>query len=69
MKKREICRFLFNVYEDIVFDGVVFEIFSGIYNSLIDLSFLRNIDVIDGFLKRFGNNCRVEFLNLFENVI
>lgn len=67
MKKRETCRSPCNVYEDTVPDGAVSETSSGIHNSSIDSSPSRNIDVIDGLLKRPGNNRRVESLNLPEN--
>lgn len=55
MIKREKLRLLFNDYGDIVFDGFII-IFNGMYDSFIDLMFLRYIDVVDGFLKRVGNN-------------
>ena len=67
MKKRETCRSPFNVYEHTVPDGAVSETSSGIHNSSIDSSPSRNIDVIDGLLKRSGNDRRVESLNLPEN--
>ena len=66
MKKRETCRSSFNVYDYTVPDGPVSETSKGIHNSSIDSRSSRNTDVVDGLLKRPGNNVRAESLTLPE---
>ena len=64
--KRETSRSSFNVHDDTVPDGPM-GTFNGIHNSSIDLVASRNRDVVDGPLKRVGNNLQIQSGLVSEN--
>jgi len=67
MKKRETSRSSFKFFDDTVPDGPVTGNSNGIQNSWIDSMSSRSTDVVDGPLKRPGNNLPVQSVILPEN--
>ena len=65
LRKRETLRSSLNVY-DTVPDGPI-GTSNGTHNSSIDLMALRNIEVVDGPMKRVGNNLQIRSGLLLEN--
>lgn len=66
LTKREKSRSSFNVYDDTVPDGPI-RTSNGLHDSSIDLMPSRNTDVVDGPLKRVGNNLQIQSGLLLEN--
>ena len=66
LRKREKSRSSLNVYDDTVPDGPI-KTSNGMHNSSRDLTASRNIEVVDGPLKKVGNNIQIQSGLLLKN--